>query len=68
MRRAALVLLKRAYSDPALEQFLTRADVKIFKPGQYMDKWRLNKSGVQPVANTTIKRALGFSDVQTFPK
>jgi hypothetical protein len=60
--------MPRAYSDPALEQFLTGASVNLLKPGQYMDKWRLDKNGVQPVANTAVKRALGFSDVQAFPK
>lgn len=56
--------IPRAYSDPPLEQFLTESGVKLLRPGQYMDKWRLDRSGVQPVANTAIKRALGFSDVR----
>jgi hypothetical protein len=56
--------MPRVYSDPSLEQFLMGAGVKLLKPGQYMDKWRLDRGGVQPVANTAIKRALGFSDVQ----
>jgi len=60
--------MPRAYSDPALEQLLSKSGVKLFKPGQYMDKWRLDKNGVQPVANTAVKRALGFSDAQTFSK
>jgi hypothetical protein len=60
--------MPRAYSDPSLEQFLNEAGVKLLKPGQYMDKWRLDKSGVRPVANTAVKRALGFSDVQAFSR
>jgi len=60
--------ISRAYSDPALEQFLTGAGVSLLKPGQYMDKWRLDRKGVQPIANTAVKRALGFSDVQTFTR
>lgn len=60
--------MPRAYSDSALEQFLATAGVKLLKPGQYMDKWRLDRSGVQPVPNTAIKKALGFSDVQSFAK
>jgi hypothetical protein len=51
----------RAYSDLALEQFLSAQNVKLIKPAQYMDKWRLNRKGVQPLANTAVKRALGFS-------
>ena len=52
----------RRYSDPALEQFLNGAGVQLLKPGQYMDKWRLDKNGIRPVENTAVKRALGFSD------
>src|SRR5262249_41066797 len=44
--------MPRAYSDSILEQFLNEAGVKLLKPGQYMDKWRLDRNGVQPVANT----------------
>jgi len=60
--------MPRAYADAGLEQFLTSAGVKLIKPGQYMDKWRLDKAGIQPVANTAVKRALGFADVQTFAR
>lgn len=60
--------MPRAYSDSALEQYLSSAGVKLIKPGQYMDKWRLDRTGIQPVANTVVKRALGFSDVQAFSK
>ena len=31
------------------------------KPAQYMDKWRLDRTGVRPVANTEVKKALGFN-------
>ena len=60
--------LPRAYSDRALEQFLTETGVNLLKPGQYMDKWRLDRNGVQPVANTAVKSVLGFPDVQSFPR
>jgi hypothetical protein len=60
--------LPRAYSDPALEQFLMSAGIKLIKPGQYMDKWRLDRNGIQPLPNTAVKRALGFSDVQSFAR
>ena len=60
--------MPRAYSDPGLEQFLAGAGVKLLKPGQYMDKWRLDRNGVQPLENTAVKRALGFSEVQRFTR
>jgi hypothetical protein len=60
--------MPRPYSDPALEQFLNEAGVQFLKPGQYMDKWRLDSNGVKPIENTAVKRALGFSNVQAFPR
>ena len=33
----------------------------VVKPVQYMDKWRLDRSGVRPVANIEGKKALGFN-------
>ena len=60
--------MPRAYSDPSLEQFLAGAGVKLIKPGQYMDKWRLDRSGIQPLSNAAVKRALGFSEVQNFAR
>jgi len=60
--------LPRAYSDPALEQLLTAAGVKLLKPGQYMDKWRLDKRGVVPIENNEVKKALGLAPVQLFPR
>jgi len=50
------------YSDPALEDFLSKAGIALLKLAQYMDKWRLDHSGVRAVENGAIKRALGFSD------
>jgi L-ascorbate metabolism protein UlaG (beta-lactamase superfamily) len=49
------------YSNPALEAFLEKAGVQLVKPTQDMDKWRLDRSGIHSVPNTTVKRALGFS-------
>jgi hypothetical protein len=53
-----------AFSDPPDEDFLKMSGVKLIKPGQYMDKWRLDTSGIRPVANSEIKRALGLSEIQ----
>jgi len=60
--------MPQAYSDRALEQYLTETRVNLLKPGQYMDKWRLDGNGVHPVANTAVKSVLGFPDVQSFPR
>lgn len=60
--------MPRPYADRALEQFLSEAGIQLLKPGQYMDKWRLDRNGVKPIENTAVKRALGFSDVQSFPR
>src|SRR4051812_45293063 len=48
------------YSDPATEAFMRNAGVKVLAPHQYMDKWRLSRTGVEAVDNTSVKRALGF--------
>jgi hypothetical protein len=56
------------FSDPALEDVLAQSNVKLVKPTQYMDKWRLDRNGVRPVANTAIRQALGFSEVQSFTR
>ena len=58
----------RPYSDTSLEQFLNRAGIQLLKPGQYMDKWQLDRNGVKAIDNTAVKRALGFSNVQTFTR
>ena len=60
--------MPRAYSDAQLEQILKNAGVQLIKPGQYMDKWRLDRNGVQSIPNPTVKRALGFPEVQTFSR
>ena len=50
----------KAFSDASLATLLANSNVKLLKPVQYMDKWRLDRHGVQPVANTAVKQALGF--------
>jgi len=49
------------YNDSSLASLLSRAGVKLLKPVQYMDKWRLDASGVKSVPNVAVKQALGFS-------
>lgn len=53
------------YSDPELEAFLAQQKIKLIKPHQYMDKWRLDATGIVPEPNERVKRALGFSDAGT---
>jgi L-ascorbate metabolism protein UlaG (beta-lactamase superfamily) len=60
--------MPRPYSDATLEQFLTGSGVKLLKPGQYMDKWRLTRSGIEAVQNSAVKKALGLSEIQTFSR
>jgi hypothetical protein len=48
------------YADAPLERALTAAGVTLLKPVQYMDKWRLDRTGIKAVPNTAVKNALGF--------
>ena len=48
------------YADPVLEPLLDSAGVKLVRPAQYFDRWRLDRSGVRAVANDAPKRALGL--------
>jgi hypothetical protein len=50
----------RPYSDPALEEFFAKSGVRLLKPNQYLDKWRLGPNGVRPLQNAVVKQALGF--------
>jgi hypothetical protein len=60
--------MPKPYSDSPLEQFLTKEGVKLIKPGQYMDKWRLAPDGIRALDNTAVKRSLGFAEVQSFSR
>jgi L-ascorbate metabolism protein UlaG (beta-lactamase superfamily) len=51
----------KPYADVGVEAFLESSSVTVVKPAQYMDKWRLDRNGVRPVANTEVKKALGFN-------
>jgi len=57
---AFLAGVQQPYSDPGLEEFLSESGVQLLKPYQYMDKWRLDRSGVRPHPNVAVKQALGF--------
>jgi len=51
----------KPYADAALEDFLKTSGVGLVRPAQYMDKWRLDRTGVRPVPNAEVKKALGFN-------
>jgi hypothetical protein len=48
------------FADPALTDLLASSGVELIVPAQYMDKWRLDRSGVHALPNAAIKKALGF--------
>lgn len=50
----------RPFADPGLEAFLADADITLVRPAQYMDKWRLDRTGMRSRDNDSVKRALGF--------
>jgi len=50
----------KPFADPALESLLDSAGVALVRPTQYLDRWRLDRSGVRAVANDAQKRALGL--------
>lgn len=56
------------FTDSALEDYLAQSGVRLLRPAQYMDKWRLDRSGIRPLPNTAVKKALGFPDTQPFPR
>jgi len=50
----------KPYADPGTESFLNASGVRVIRPDQYMDKWRLDRAGVRPMDNGEVKKALGF--------
>jgi len=48
------------FSDPDLGRALAADGVRLVAPAQYMDKWRLDRAGIRPLDNATVKRKLGF--------
>ena len=51
----------KPYGDPAVEALLLASGARVVKPAQYMDKWRLDRNGIRPIANTEVKKTLGFN-------
>jgi hypothetical protein len=52
----------KPFSDPPLKELLGRFGVQLIVPAQYMDKWRLDRSGRRLVPNSSVKKALGFKE------
>jgi hypothetical protein len=48
------------YSDPPTEAFMAAAGVRVVRPAQYMDKWRLDRSGVRAIDNSAAKQVYAF--------
>jgi L-ascorbate metabolism protein UlaG (beta-lactamase superfamily) len=48
------------FSDPELEKLLADSGVRLVKPAQYMDKWRLDRAGITSVDNSRVKKTLGL--------
>ncbi len=48
------------FSDASLEKLLAASGVSLIRPTQYMDKWRLDHSGVHAIDNQKVKSRLGF--------
>jgi len=49
-----------AFADARLASLLAANDVALITPAQYMDKWRLDASGVHGLENGAVKARLGF--------
>ena len=54
--------LTRPFAGGALEAYLREAAVELVVPGQFMDQWRLDATGIHPRNNETVQRALGFTN------
>ncbi len=51
----------KPFADPALEKFLAEGKIKLIRPEQYMDRWRLDVNGIASEPNDDAQRALGFA-------
>jgi hypothetical protein len=49
------------FSDPALAAFLRENGTNLIVPRQYMDRWRLDSTGMRELDNAPGKRRLGFN-------
>jgi len=54
--------LKSSYSNERLISVLDKEGIDFHLQRQYMDKFRLDASGITPVPNDTVKERLGFKN------
>jgi hypothetical protein len=52
--------VQQPYSDRALEALLQTSGVQLIRPSQYLDKWRLDASGMHVIANDEARQSLGI--------
>lgn len=48
------------FADPALAELLRRNGTHLVVPTQYMDRWRLDATGIRALDNPAVKSRLGF--------
>lgn len=48
------------FADPALAELLRRHGTRLVVPTQYMDRWRLDATGMRALDNSAVKNRLGF--------
>ena len=53
--------VEKPFADPATEAYLAKEGITVIKPREYMDKWRLDATGVRGLDNRSVKQALGFT-------
>ena len=53
--------LARPFAGGALEAYLREAAVELVAPGQFLDQWRLDATGIQPRNNQAAQQSLGFA-------
>ncbi len=57
---AFLAGVQQPFADTQLAALLDSAGVRLIRPAQYLDKWRLDAAGVHIVANDKARQSLGI--------
>jgi hypothetical protein len=53
--------VQQPYADPPLEALLKSSGVQLVRPAQYLDKWRLDVTGIHAIANDQARQSLGIA-------
>lgn len=48
------------FANTILEPMLSQLKIQLVRPSQYMDKWRLDHTGVTRISNTAVQQSLGL--------